>query len=447
MFFLRFTAENHGSFRDEAELSFVDRKLRTTTPTDGHWEDHVGTVAAIYGANASGKSQFLDALEYFQAIIRNSATVWADDKKIRRYAFALDEDSRAKPSTTCSPLSTTMSATSTDSVVDDERIREEWLYAFPTGRRRTLFERDGDALEVGRSLKGGESVLRHSTGPRELILSKGAVLKHELLSALHHQLVRHVEFARFREMDREHRLRAFAKDLVEGSFEMDDLRLMLRVADIGIAGAEVTEGEGKDENFEKILRAVYRATHDDTEMEDEEVAQAIVETTRALEFVHVGASEELYALSTRAQSSGTLTWLSLAAPAISALRYGGVFVVDELDASLHPQLAQVIIQMFKDPQTNPRHAQLLFTTHDTYFMSPSSDVKLAGGERVLVEKGRDGASELFSLGDFPLRSDQNLSRRYLQGRYGAIPTVAPAFLASLVRIEEARHREQHEEFV
>lgn len=446
MFILRFTVENHGSFRDEAELSFVERSLRTSVPADGEWANHVGNVAAIYGPNASGKSQFLDALKYFQTFVRNSATVWAEDKKIRRAPFRLDKASRRAPSSYVLDFVHRSTRYEYGFTVSDEHVEEEWLFSFPTGRKRVLFERSRDELVFGRSLKGGEAVIRQSTGPRELVMSKGALLRNSQLSNLHHQLVKHIDFASFGEMDRETRLRAFVSDLLAGSFELEDLRLVLRVADIGIAGAEVRE-EKTDAEVEKILRAIYRATHDNDEMDDDEVSKALAETTRALMFEHVGEGEEVFLLPSKVQSSGTLTWLSLAAPAISTLRYGGVFVVDELDASLHPQLAQVIIQMFKDPRTNPRHAQLLFTTHDTYFMSPSSDVKLAGEEVFFVEKGRDGASELFSLGDFSLRKDQNLSRRYLQGRYGAVPTVAPAFLASLVRLEEARHRDQHEELV
>jgi AAA15 family ATPase/GTPase len=91
-----------------------------------------------------------------------------------------------------------------------------------------------------------------------------------------------------------------------------------------------------------------------------------------------------------------------------------------------------MIQMFRDERLNTKGSQLVFTTHDTFFMSPASEVHLRPDEIWLTQKGRDGASELFSIADFPTRTDDNLSRRYLQGRYGAIPAVAPSFLAGLI---------------
>lgn len=91
-----------------------------------------------------------------------------------------------------------------------------------------------------------------------------------------------------------------------------------------------------------------------------------------------------------------------------------------------------MIQLFQDESVNQNHAQLIFTTHDTYFISPVSDSPLSPEEVFLVDKDRDGASEIFSLADFSIRKEQNFSRRYLQGRYGAVPSVAPAFLRSLV---------------
>lgn len=433
MYILRFTVENHGSFRNEAELSLVQRRLRTSRPLDGKWADYTSRVAALYGANASGKSQLLDGLRYFQAMVQHSATTWVERKHLPRSYFRLDKESRERPSSYV-----------LDFVLDDTRfeygfsvtadsIDGEWLYFYPTGRKRVLFERDRDGgLEFGRALKGGEVTLGRVTGSRELALSKGAVLKNRQLSRIAHHIVDRIDIAKFGEMDREQRLRAFTNDLSEGVFALEDLRTMLKVADVGIAGADVAEKEA-DPAFTKVLRAVYQAT--DHDVDDDQLSKILAETSRVLLFEHLGLNDTVYSLPSELQSTGTLTWLSLAAPAIAAIKNGGVLVVDELDASLHPQLAQVMIQMFKDETVNRRYAQLIFTTHDTYFMSPTSDVRLTPEEVFLVEKNREGVSEVFSLADFPTRKEQNLSRRYLQGRYGAVPAVAPAFLESLVDLD------------
>lgn len=155
---------------------------------------------------------------------------------------------------------------------------------------------------------------------------------------------------------------------------------------------------------------------------------------QTLLFQHLGDGG-VFPLSLDAQSTGTLSWLSLALPALKILRSGGVLVVDEIDASLHPQLSQVIVRMFKDPDYNRTGAQLVFTTHDTFLLSAQSDSMLTPEETWFTEKDRDGATSLFSLADFPTRADQNFAKRYLDGRYGAIPRTARSFLATLLEAE------------
>ena len=124
------------------------------------------------------------------------------------------------------------------------------------------------------------------------------------------------------------------------------------------------------------------------------------------------------------QSQGTLTWLATVGPAIDALRLGQVLYIDELDASLHPTLTATLVDMFEDPDLNTRGAQILFTTHDTALLDNSPVQLLEAGEVWMTEKSPFGASELFSLADFPSnRKGTNKQRRYLAGAFGAIPRV------------------------
>lgn len=437
MFLLRFTVKNHGSFRDQAELTLVSSRLRTSTPPDGkRWADYVGSVAAIYGANASGKSQFLGAFDYFRNFIRTSATELPSNKRLPRRYFRLDEISRDAPSEYIVDFVHDDVRYEYGFTVATRRVLEEWLYSYPTGRKRVLFDRNGKDLAFGRALKGGEARIKDSLDDRELVLSRGALLRYPQLAEIADLIVDGIEFARFGENSRHDRLTNLMRDVAESRLELDDLRTMLRVADVGIAGADLTSHEA-DEETRKFLRQIFELTN--INGDDDEFEQMVQDTGRGLMFEHVGAGETSYKLPTQLQSSGTLTWLSLAVPAVATIKRGGVFVVDELDSSLHPQLAQVMIQMFRNPETNPKHAQLVFTTHDTYFLSSRARVTLQPDEVFFVEKDRTGASSIFSLADFPARRDQNYAHRYLEGRYGAIPTVAPAFLADIVSPGEADH--------
>jgi energy-coupling factor transporter ATP-binding protein EcfA2 len=436
MTLLRFRVENHKSFRDLAELSLVPAGMKTARPTDGTWRDKTHAVAAVYGPNASGKSSLLEALDFAVEVIRNSATVWRKAKVLPHRPFRLDEHSSAAPS-----------SYAIDFTLDDVRheygfsltgqgIHSEWLYDYPVGRQRLLFERglDDTAFRFGRALTGGTAALEKLTGVRELLLSRGANDGHPVLSRVYEALTAGFEFARFSEESRSQRLHSIVEGLTTESISVADIIVLLQVADVGIAHVEVADLEMPPE-IVRVWQAVHKSltrTQEEIDEKQLRLGLALEEVTSGLEFHHLGADGKHYTLTPADQSAGTLSWLSLAVPALEALRNGTVLLIDEIDASLHPQLAQVLIQMFKDRRLNPRGAQLVFTTHDTYFLSPSADVPLSPEEVWFVQKDRAGVSDLYSLDDFSVRQEQNLSRRYLHGRYGATPQVAPAFLEQLV---------------
>lgn len=455
MFILRFRFENHRSFRDRSELTLVQARLRTSNPPDGGWMAYSWRTAGIYGANASGKSTVLEALNFMITTIRSSATTWTERATLPYAPFALDDESAQRPSHYALDFVSDGNRYEYGFSMTKRRIVSEWLYDYPSGRRRMLFERDADSGEsprFGRSLTGGTRGFATVTGPRELLLSRAGTSHHLVLRPLFLELTQQISYAEFSESDREQRLRRIVSSLAGGDARVEDLVMLLKVADVGIAGVEVAERQVPAElraMFEAMVKAGQSATSqkkkttgsrgsatvpsvEETDDEELKIEFLLEDIQRNLRFQHLGTSGKSYPLEAGQQSSGTLSWLSLAVPAIEALRRGGVLLVDELDASLHPHLAQVLIRMFKDGELNTRGAQLVFTTHDTYFLSPSAEARLEPEEVWFVEKGRDGASELYSLGDFPTRAEQNLSRRYLHGRYGATPAVAPAFLRGLV---------------
>ena len=100
-------------------------------------------------------------------------------------------------------------------------------------------------------------------------------------------------------------------------------------------------------------------------------------------------------------------------------------LVDELDASMHPRLTAALVAMFKDHRLNVSGAQLIFTSHDATLLGHLAPVELTPDEVWFCQKGADGASELVSLAEFTTRTGDNFERRYLQGRYGALPIISP----------------------
>lgn len=126
------------------------------------------------------------------------------------------------------------------------------------------------------------------------------------------------------------------------------------------------------------------------------------------------------------ESSGTNKLFDLSGPIFETLYSGAVLVVDELDAKMHPLISQYIIELFNNPETNPKNAQLIFTTHDTHLLSQ----KILRRDQIwFTEKDAKEQTDLYSLMDIVLpdgtkpRNDANYERNYIAGRYGAIPYI------------------------
>jgi AAA15 family ATPase/GTPase len=124
------------------------------------------------------------------------------------------------------------------------------------------------------------------------------------------------------------------------------------------------------------------------------------------------------------ESLGTHAWFAFLGPLLTALDSGAALLVDELDSSLHPTLAAEVVRIFQDPESNPRGAQLIFTTHDaTLLGSAVLDRPLDRDQVWITAKKRSGETELYALIDAKPRKEENLERGYLRGRYGGVPRV------------------------
>ena len=417
---LDFTVANFRCYAEETTLDLTRSSLKTLTPrTDSSWQEQTWRVAAIFGANASGKSTLLDALDCLHHAV-------GDQRDILYQPFSLDRDHAAQPSRFSIGFTHENERYSYSVEAHRWGISREELWA--AGQRwRKVFVRiqgpedDEPTVESGTTLKGATNEVRRITTPKDLFLAIALKYKHTTLAPIARSL-RTMRFIHHSDEERSSRLRWVMSRLAEDPEQWTGIaNSIAQAADLGIVGLELEEKEVPQEVLELLRRLLMNEDED----EDTEVpAEMLKELQRHLVVQHRGADGEEYRLSSSQQSQGTLTWLATVGPAIDALRLGQVLCIDELDASLHPTLTATLVDMFKDPDLNTRGAQIVFTTHDTALLDNSPVQLLEAGEVWLTEKSSFGASELFSLADFPSnRKGTNKQRRYLAGAFGAIPRV------------------------
>lgn len=417
---LDFTVANFRCYAEETTLDLTRSSLKTLTPrTDSSWQEQTWRVAAIFGANASGKSTLLDALDCLHHAV-------GDQRDILYQPFSLDRDHAAQPSRFSIGFTHENERYSYSVEAHRWGISREELWA--AGQRwRKVFVRiqgpedDEPTVESGTTLKGATNEVRRITTPKDLFLAIALKYKHTTLAPIARSL-RTMRFIHHSDEERSSRLRWVMSRLAEDPEQWTGIaNSIAQAADLGIVGLELEEKEVPQE----VLELLHRLLMNEDEDEDTEVpAEMLKELQRHLVVQHRGADGEEYRLSSSQQSQGTLTWLATVGPAIDALRLGQVLCIDELDASLHPTLTATLVDMFKDPGLNARGAQIVFTTHDTALLDNSPVQLLEAGEVWLTEKSSFGASELFSLADFPSnRKGTNKQRRYLAGAFGAIPRV------------------------
>ncbi|APU17354.1 AAA family ATPase [Actinoalloteichus fjordicus] len=426
---LRFRAVNHRSLRDAVELSLVSPSMRGTHPPDQDWRQATTRVAGIYGANASGKSTVLHAIDFAKTAVAHSATRWGDQDGFPHQPFMLDRESRNLPSSYEFDFVAAGSRYIYGFESEPNGIREEWLYSYPAGRRRVLFERtrDAKAIKFGRSLVGENATISKLVRPNALFLSVAANNNHPVLSGIQQELCKGLDYISLDSPNSVARLRRAVSMLEEGDL-LDQAGSLLRFADLGITDVTIESTEHEDRTAELITRLQHSLPHLSEQSPDLSHWRIIAAGDRQLRFGHRAGVDDSFSLRAEEESSGTVAWLGLGVHALRVLHDGRALIIDEIDSSLHPTLTAALISMFKDSEINRSGAQLVFTSHDTTLLGSLVGEVLSPAEVWFAEKSPIGVTELYSLQEFPTRETDNFERRYLQGRYGAVPIIDPAQL-------------------
>ncbi|MCL2090836.1 MAG: ATP-binding protein [Micrococcales bacterium] len=396
----------------------------------------MSTLAAVYGANASGKSTLVKAIDYLVGAVRDSYVRWPVDGGTQAEPFRLDRDSAGLPS------SFEVEVRADDGLdyqygfsVDSCRVVREWLYVYRTARRTELFTRDGAELRFGRPFRGPRTQLVDTarTRPNALTLAVGAQFGSDLLAPAHQAVVSIETYRASVHTDsglpvmelRSPSARAAVDLLTEHPERKAAFLELMRNADIGVSDVSVDEPSLAEIKAWPELEA-------STEWLNENWPR-IRRNLRQLRFTHTSASGGVD-LPFESESDGTKALVSFAPIILAGLDEGRTVVIDEVDTSLHPFVVRALVGLFADPSTNPRQAQLVFTTHDTSLLGRgTSSEPLARDQVWRTEKDPvTGAAELVAVAEYSPRKDESLERGYLTGRYGGIPHI-PTPLVSMDR--------------
>ena len=412
---LQFNLKNFKSFQDDTTLDLTATKI---SEFNNHVisiaNERILPVAAIFGANASGKSNVQEAFRYMAMYVINSLDYGdeSDGKKkkskfFRPTPFLFDSKSKTEESSfEIYFIDSEENGAKTYNygfTVDSTGVREEWLnYKAKTarGNYKRIFYRNGEDYDFSGIPSKSQENLKIALEKETLIVSLGAKLKIAKLKFIRDWFLNN-DFADFgRPIEN-----FFLSQLIPEGFA-DNETVRNKVVDYfasfdpSIIGfnVEVLKSDNDDEDEHLKIDAIHKMID----------------------------SDQTTSIPLQNESAGTLKMFALYPMLDDVLSTGGVLFVDELNARLHPLLVRAFIITFLNPEINTKNAQLIFTSHDSWQLNGNI---LRRDEIWFAEKDLNGISNLYSLADFvdedgvKIRKDENYEKNYLLGKYGAIPSL------------------------
>lgn len=409
---IMFRVRNFASFKDEVILDMraVTYKEKKSHVIDTERNKIVKTLA-MFGKNASGKSNMISALYFFESFILNQFFKDghnADDDagrmpNIRRTSFKLTKD--VDPTSEYELIFNYKNSTFQygfmleDTNSEDSLVREEWLKVGDTD----IYDRQGALIQFGKKYRKELSKLDKVRDDRLYLATldyfadgmvKGIV--DDIKNYFRYHFNVYFELILESSVKGLRLLASYSERLFKDTDYKRTVERFVKSADTGITRLEIIER--KEVDGEKRLKYIIKTVHNVYDADGNIVG------------------EELFDLGM--ESSGTIRYFSFIQNVLNMLERGGVFIVDELSARLHPILTKFIIDLFQSSRN--KKAQLIFTTHDISLMNRD---QLRRDEIALVDKNEKGESSLYTLADIKTRTDASFSKSYLNGRYGAIPVI------------------------
>ncbi|MEY1661575.1 AAA family ATPase [Isoalcanivorax beigongshangi] len=414
---IEFSVKNFRSIRERQTLSLVRGTGQELVDSNSFKSNTVNDIellrsAAIYGPNAGGKSNFLLAVRAMKEIVVKSARTQRGDS-LPVVPYRLNSETAQAPTEFEIVFIVDGVRYQYGFSAKEDRVYDEWLFAFPSGRPQRWFERfwvvDDQEYDwsFGSFLVGSKKTWMRSTRDNALFLSTAVQLNSQQLIPIY-DWFRYVlrtgqvggwgaEFTGSQcEGDQKERILQF---LQAADLGISDVKVESRPFDSSLLPKELSEAF-KEEVIEKISAADYKE-------------YKVLRSTDSGDLLEFDLRDD--------ESDGTETIFGFAGPWLDCLDNGYVLFVDELHNSLHPKLVKFLVSLFHDSSVNKNNAQLIFTTHETSILS--QDV-FRRDQIWFCSKEGGRETYLYPLSDFsPRKGRENLELTYLSGKYGAVPFV------------------------
>lgn len=415
---LSFSVSNYKSFKETKTLDLVataDKEHIDDNTFPANSQQLLKTIA-VYGANASGKTNLLTSLVVMCQIVLSS-TNYQTDSLIPVVPFMFDDSTQQKPSGFEVEFLINSIRYKYGFEATQTRVIKEWLYVYHSPQPTRWFEREfnSDSNEYtwtfSKKFKGQVQSWRKQTLKNTLFLSRASQLNSEQLQPVHQWFKNLCALKASEPINHK----------VTASWCLESEENKKRVL-------KFLKASGDNSGISDINVKEKEITKDQLELIKQQLPGLLTETNkdRKFQILTVEMMHGKIPLPFNEESAGTRKLFSVAKFWLETLEEGGILIIDELNNSMHPLLAKFLIQMFHDKEINKNGAQLIFTGHDSFLL----DLELFRRDQIwFTEKNQQEASDLYSLADYGPRKKESIEKGYLKGRYGAIPLIDETILS------------------
>lgn len=418
---LQFNVENFLSFKDEATLSLIGNKTtKELEPSNVTSFDGIKILktAAIYGPNASGKSNLLSGMRYMKRVVLNSfnEAIIEGSSLSQNRAFKLNPTTKNESSFFEVILLKNKTQYRYGFEINQGTIEAEWLYYVPSKIETSLFNRTGKQININNTAFKEGKGLESKTRENVLFLSVCSQFDGEISNAIldwfkNLNIISGIEDRSFggyttKKISQDEGFRKWVNRFIDF---LEISRLTVEEEDIDNINIDEVDFPEDKKEIKDVLVAINRLQKKQKTKSRLKSWHKVFDNNRIL--------VDTTPLDFYLESKGTQKLIYLLGPIYDSLKNGKILFIDELDARLHSILTREIVKIFHEGNLN--NAQFVFVLQDPFLLENDC---FRRDQIYLIEKNQYGESELYSLLDYKkVRNDEKFSKNYLKGNYGAVP--------------------------